>query len=237
MARNKRRFDNLTLSSKKSPDLKLSVFRKMVFKKIGSDRIKLLDIGCYTSELHDFLPHKRVEYHGIDLDAEGSIISRKKGVITHKADVDLTGLSGITDKFDVIVASEILEHLKYPVTLIEEIRRLLKPNGRVLIALPNENTIINRILFFFGRGVDAEAFSQRGKHLHFPTIQQSRDFLDQFFRIEQVDYWSSGGGRFQKILPTSQLFYKILCRISPTLFARGVIFWARHKRYISSSND
>lgn len=228
MVKNRRRCDGS--APNKYPDLKLSSFRKMVLKKMSKGRITLLDVGCYTSELYDFLPHEKVEYHGVDFDDKALLISKKRGVITHKAELDLDGLSRITNKFDVIVASEVLEHLKYPSSLLQEMRRLLKPDGRVLIALPNENTIINRILFFFGRGVDTEAFSQQVKHLHFPTIQQSRDFVSQFFKIEQVDYWSSGGGRFQKILPSSQLFYKILCRISPTLFARGVIFWARHKK-------
>ncbi len=40
------------------------------------------------------------------------------------------------NSFDTITAMEVIEHLSDPVAFIEEIKRLLKPNGRVYITTP-----------------------------------------------------------------------------------------------------
>lgn len=49
------------------------------------------------------------------------------------------------ESFDGIVCSELLEHLSNPHTVIEECHRILKPNGTMILTIPNFNSIDNII--------------------------------------------------------------------------------------------
>ena len=50
--------------------------------------------------------------------------------------------------FDVIICSEVLEHLKDPQITIQEIQRIAKPGCEILITVPNErNLALFRLLF------------------------------------------------------------------------------------------
>ncbi len=80
----------------------------------------------------------------------------------------------IVDKFDVVICTEVLEHLVDPVKMVANIKGLMNDNGVVLISLPNENSIYHRIMSLSGKGIDMCAF-ELYKHLHMPTISQSRD--------------------------------------------------------------
>lgn len=53
-------------------------------------------------------------------------------------DVDKNGLSIIADRhFDFTILSHVIEHVANPIRLIEEIFRIVKPSGHVVIACPD----------------------------------------------------------------------------------------------------
>ena len=52
---------------------------------------------------------------------------------------DATDLASIADgSYDFLLASHILEHVANPLRALQEFRRVLKPNGSVLVAVPNQ---------------------------------------------------------------------------------------------------
>lgn len=104
---------------------------------------------------------------------------------------------------------EVLEHLQNPQEMVDNIKKLLAPGGRVVISLPNECTIWHRIKMLLGWGVDSTGFAS-WYHMHFPTLKQNDRFISRHFNILQKRYWCYG-------LP--QFF-----RCMPGLFARGVIY-------------
>jgi len=50
--------------------------------------------------------------------------------------------------FDVVYAIEVLEHLQNPYSFIREAFRVLKPNGKVIISVPNVLNVNSRIAYF-----------------------------------------------------------------------------------------
>ncbi len=133
-------------------------------------------------------------------------------------------------KFDVILAAEILEHLKDPEKLILQIKNLVKDNGVVLISLPNECTIYHRIKVLFGKGIDGTSFVPH-YHLHFPTIRQNDEFVSKHFIVVKKRYWIHlGTGKLEKLLSRIPLkFWLGLANMLPSLFARGVVYLCRSK--------
>lgn len=80
--------------------------------------------------------------------------------------------------FDAIVATEVIEHVRYPYKLLREIRRVVRPSGRVLLSTPNAATPVNRVaLALFGLFPDDRTLheGQDVGHLHFFT---RRSFIE-----------------------------------------------------------
>jgi SAM-dependent methyltransferase len=56
--------------------------------------------------------------------------------------------------FDAVVMTEVYEHLReYPIRSLYEVRRILRPGGRLYFTTPNQTYIINRLRLLSGRNV------------------------------------------------------------------------------------
>lgn len=75
--------------------------------------------------------------------------------IEKEAEADIQGsveaLPFQDEAFDVVVATELIEHVRYPATMLQEIRRVLRDGGELLLSTPNVASLHNRFfLFLFG---------------------------------------------------------------------------------------
>ena len=55
------------------------------------------------------------------------------------------------DSMDIILCSEVLEHIEQPPSAIEEIARILKPDGYALITTPNPANLVERMGYALDR--------------------------------------------------------------------------------------
>lgn len=99
---------------------------------------RMLDVGCgdgrLAREIKQVLP--RVVVHGCDLSV--AALNRAEG-LDHRYAVDLNvdRLPEPDGSLDLVVASEVIEHLIEPGRAIAEFHRVLRPGGHVLITVPN----------------------------------------------------------------------------------------------------
>ena len=199
------------------PDLHCDPFARERLKRSCellncSHHHSVLDVGCHKKEALEFLP-KGIDYTGID----------------SMNGFEFDGGVDLLFKFDRILCLEVLEHLKYPQKTLQSIVELLKPGGIIVISLPNEATLFHRVRSFFGC-IDAEAFSESGKHLHLPSLKQAYSFVSEYLTVRRVEYYISSGlgcrQGFARII--LQLFPKqilrTLAKSFPSLFSRGFIF-------------
>lgn len=179
----------------------------------------ILDVGCFTQEARKYYP-RDVKYIGID--------NQKFHAATKVVDLN-HGFEPIPCQHALCL--ETLEHLLDPGDTLESLR--LSVADRLVISLPNESTLFHRIRALFGT-VDAGCFSQEGKHLHLPSLRQSRAFLSGTFHIEKEAYYISPSacgsqqswiGRVLTLFP--DWFHQALADRAPSLFARGFIFLLR----------
>ena len=96
---------------------------------------KLLDIGAGTGEFLIVAKENGWQTTGIEPSEKARTIALKKGVFL--AD-NLTVLEN--HSFDVITMWHVLEHVPNLDNQIKELKRLLKPTGTILIAVPNFNS-------------------------------------------------------------------------------------------------
>jgi SAM-dependent methyltransferase len=113
----------------------------------GAHHGRLLEIGCGHGEL--LVRAKQVGYDvtGVEVSAAAVEIARSK-LGTSEAivcgDIDSAGLpAGV---FDVCVLADVVEHVRDPIDFLRTVRRLLKSDGVLLIAMPSLDSWSARML-------------------------------------------------------------------------------------------
>ena len=98
----------------------------------------LLDIGCGVGVLLRKIREARpqVSLMGADISAAAIEILEKQGIQGVVGGFPKLPLED--DRFDVVLASEVLEHLSDPDQAVRDILRLVKPDGRVILTVPDD---------------------------------------------------------------------------------------------------
>lgn len=173
-------------------------FRELV----GGPGRRVLDVGCRFGALTQAYAAGN-EVVGLDVDRRALAEAAKLGIETRWADVE-EPLPFEDESFDVVVAGEILEHLRDPRSVVAEIRRVLRPGGSFVGSVPNFFRLKNRLAMLVGRRFDHDP-----THLQIFAPGDVRSLLASFEDV-QVRFISS---RF--------------LRLSPRLFGNIVVFSAR----------
>lgn len=92
----------------------------------------ILDIGVGRGETLELI--KARHKVGIDISMEYLKTTRAKGIITIESCAEFLPFK--SQSFDIIIMSDILEHVFSPLAVLSETRRVLKPNGKLLIRVP-----------------------------------------------------------------------------------------------------
>lgn len=137
-------------------------------------QINLLDIACGESQFYDSLKkhRKNIIYTGLELSQKQVDISNKKGYNVLKHDLNKP-LPFDNESFDMVVATEIIEHIFDTDTLLHEINRILVPGGRLILTTPNAASIGNRIRMLFGNTKTFEYHAREGTSGHIRYFNKS----------------------------------------------------------------
>jgi len=145
---------------------------------------KILDLGCRDGTITKiFLEGNDVTC--IDVDARACQLCRNNlqvEVIWH----DLNELLPLLDEsYDVVVLSDVLEHIFMAQQLISEIKRVLKPGGIFLGSTPNAYYWTNRIKMV--QGIDLVEYMDV-THVHFFSLDSLKGSLNVFSPTEIIPY-------------------------------------------------
>ncbi len=105
------------------------IYYKRYFK--GCKRI--LDIGCSVG---NFIVNAPDKIEGIDIDKDALRISKERGFKVKYGDITKR-LPFSDNTFDAVNLKRVLEHIPNPESIMREIRRVLKPQGRIVILVPD----------------------------------------------------------------------------------------------------
>ncbi len=152
-------------------------------KKIN--KLKILDLGCGGGLVCEPLAKLGANVTGVDFvkqNIEAAKIHAMKNKLKinyiHKDVNDIKLKSG----YDVIIAYEVLEHLKDWPDLIKKIKTLLKANGKLIISTINRNFFSKIIAIYFAEKIlkwipeDTHDYNKFIKPKELETVLQKENF-------------------------------------------------------------
>ena len=200
--------------------------------------MRILDVGCGEGATYTFLeqavlqaglPICNMEYHAIDNNPEVASILNRMAVTFHLDDFNNMDSIFEEKSFDLIIASEIIEHLYDPDKFIKSIKKLLTDGGVLYLTTPNLASWHGRLMLLFGYqplatevSIERSEFG-KGKILpkcyHVKSIMHVRVFtiraLLGFMRYHGFFVDHVWGGGYRKI--DSLLFSKLFVGLSPII--------------------
>ncbi len=141
---------------------------------------KVLELGCGTGE---YLLYSSPNSLGLDISPLNLKKASKKGLRVKR--FDLNNPRHFAEKYELVFASHILEHIDCPVCLLKFANQCLVGNGRIIISIPNENSFMH---------LKYPYYTCDGNHLYGFTVSNMIELLGYTgFKVTQVhfDYYST----------------------------------------------
>lgn len=113
---------------------RFSGHRRLFWEKNGKPK-KILDIGTGGGMFLDVMRSLGWKTYGVDISAIAVRKLKKRGFNAFHGELEQANFA--CNYFDVVRASFVIEHVRNPLTFLQEICRILKPRGSAIICLPN----------------------------------------------------------------------------------------------------
>ncbi len=145
----------------------------------GTDH-DILEIGCGEGFLSERLVQQGNRVVGIDL--LDKPLHRQCMAHYYHADLD-QGLGHTRSalgsaRFDRILFADVLEHLRFSDQMLADCKSLLKPNGSIVVSVPNVANITIRLALLFGRFEYADRGILDRTHVRFFTRSSAKRWLE-----------------------------------------------------------
>lgn len=168
-----------------------------VILRLVPPRSTVLDIGCAEGYLGKTLTSRGCRIWGVDKNARA--IRTASAWYEEVINIDLDTarvLPWPTKVYDVILAADVLEHLKSPDATLQMLRRYLTPSGVLIVSLPNIAHLSIRLLLLGGRFEYRESGILDETHLRFFTFKTACEFVEAAgFTVERTLVGSNHFGR------------------------------------------
>lgn len=151
-----------------------------VIRMVGSSR-RVLELGPATGYMTDVLRANDCSVVGIEIDADMAAHAAQFCERTIVGDLDTMDLDAELngDQFDVIVAADVLEHLKDPLRALQSLSAFLRPEGYFVVSLPNVAHASVRLALLEGRFAYQELGLLDSTHLRFFTRESMEKMFDE----------------------------------------------------------
>ena len=150
-----------------------------VIELVGRDH-RVLELGPSTGYMTELLRDRGCTVVGIEVDpamAPEAERFSERVIVGDLDELDLEAELG-DDRFDVIVAADVLEHLRDPLSLLRRLRPFLSAGGFVVISLPNIAHGSVRLALLEGQFEYRDTGLLDRTHLRFFTRQNIEQMLD-----------------------------------------------------------
>ncbi len=141
---------------------------------------RILDVGCGEGQFASALAKSGASVVGVDLAEEPLRRARRRDPSLELLLIEEAQEWPLADaSFDLVWAGETIEHVADTGGWLSEVRRVLRPHGRLLLSTPDHGPLRRLGLALSGRGFERH-FDPCSDHLRFYTRRSLRDVLERY---------------------------------------------------------
>jgi len=119
----------------------------------GSRPGKLLDVGCGNGQFLAAMRELGWEVVGVEPDGQAVKVAQERfGLNVYESVLEEIGFPD--DTFDAITMNHVVEHLPDPIGTLRECKRILKKGGRLVVTVPNIESLGHRLYRDAWRGLE-----------------------------------------------------------------------------------
>jgi 2-polyprenyl-3-methyl-5-hydroxy-6-metoxy-1,4-benzoquinol methylase len=136
----------------------------------------VLEVGCSSGYLTKIMSERGCEVVGIEIDPEAALVAEAWAERVVVGNIDEGDVWNYVkdESFDVVLLSDILEHLHDPLGSLRQAVRKLKPSGYLVTSLPNVAHGDVRLSLMLGRFPYADTGLLDRTHVRFFTAETAR---------------------------------------------------------------
>jgi len=210
-------------------DYHIYLFSKAM-KYLGNKDLSIAEIGCgagvplkYFISFLEKHGYNILNVYAFDIDMKYKEFFNRENIKFYRIDINKDKLPIRDNSIDVIIATEIIEHLLIPENLLSESYRVLKLGGLLLLSTPNIRRWVNILLLIAGFNpltLDVGYYENYGQPKKYPTAGHIRGFTPRnlkhmlrAFKFEIMDL---------KTIPHPNRRFKLIDKIPSML---GLGYW------------
>ena len=189
--------------------------------------IKTLEVGCGSARLSCFLASKGYKTTCLDYSESALRVARKNYEITRNNGEfvigDAKNLPFENDTFDIVLSTGLLEHFKDPKIVINEMARVLKPNGIFYSDIVPKKFSTFRAHITFVRSLGRLIRNDQNETFYEKKLN-SNDIRNMLLSADLEDIDVFGAGVFLPQIPygkhvpsLKRLEYRFLSKIKPLI--------------------
>ena len=192
----------------------------------NKQNIKILDYGSHTGIMGVLLLEAGYDVECCDLKEviDKYEVNYKTNKIKYDFIISNDKLPYENEQFDLVIFTEILEHLhESPINKLNDIKRIIKPGGYLLLTTPNVMNLENKIKFFFNVNIyqDIYRYCYNPRYsLHYREYSKKdlKKLLIDFLKFKKIKfkYFNYAGGR-TLLLKMIQKFSFMISSLIPSL--------------------
>jgi len=183
--------------------LKTDTIRRANYvEKHFSTKTKILDIGCGYGFFSEEMINRGWDINCLEISHDRRKIAEQITMQKiYNFDVCKEGNipDYLTDKFDVIVAFQVFEHILQPLEFLTGVKKLLKPGGKIILELPNRDDhmlkISNGYLKFYYQKAHVSYFNSGDLKNIFSELQLTNTEIKyiQRYSVDNFMNWMVSG--------------------------------------------
>jgi 2-polyprenyl-3-methyl-5-hydroxy-6-metoxy-1,4-benzoquinol methylase len=219
-----KKFNELRYSQEFIPTLSDKTRVSTVINLIGQNK-KVLDLGCMHGHIGNLIKLKNNVVYGVETSRFAAKNAKSKLNRVYNFSLENNWSRKISERFDIVFAGEIIEHIFDTDNFLKNIHNLLKKNGCLILTTPNVASLGRRLLLLLGLSPNLEITSRKydSGHIRYFTLATLTMLLEQngfnvLIKTSNVIQFTNDG----------KISSRVLARLLPT-FGTTLIVKAQKK--------
>lgn len=156
---------------------------KLIHKNIfpSSQKFNVLDLGSGNGSMASFIASQGHQVTGIEVSSSGINHAQQNFPECDFIQASIYDLpyAKLQDKFDVVIAVEVIEHLLYPRELLRAAKRCLKPSGQLILTTPYNGYLKNLAIALLNKTDQHHTVLWDGGHVKFFSVKTLTTLLER----------------------------------------------------------